>query len=85
VDWRPGTANFLVDPARQIVAEEFDAGGYDEIRDDALVALLRTLAAQLAPMHPITPTAPADILRAPRRHQLVRPLVGHIENRADVT
>jgi hypothetical protein len=59
-DGRPGTAIFLIGPASQIVAEEFDAGGYDEIHDDELVARLRTLTAQLAPMHPITPTAPTD-------------------------
>lgn len=49
-----GVVNFLVGPASQIVTEEIEAVGYDEIEDDQVVAHLRTLTAELAPMHPVT-------------------------------
>ncbi|HET6671768.1 MAG TPA: hypothetical protein VFG92_00185 [Agromyces sp.] len=44
--------NFLLGPASQLVTEEVGSDSSDEIRDDDLVARLRTLTAELAPMHP---------------------------------
>jgi hypothetical protein len=59
-DGRRGTVNFLVGPASQLVTENVEADGYDEIRDEALVTRLRDLTAELAPMHPVASTsAPA--------------------------
>ena len=49
---QPRVVSFLVGPASQLVTEEVDADGADEIRDDNLVARLRSLTAELAPMHP---------------------------------
>lgn len=59
-DGRPGVVSFLVGPASQIVTEEIEAIGYDEIRDDALVAQLRARTKALAPIHPIATTAMGD-------------------------
>jgi hypothetical protein len=53
--------SFLVGPASQLVTEEVDSA--DEIRDDDLVARLRALTAELAPMHPtVTDADERDIL-----------------------
>ena len=38
---RPGVVNFLVGPASQLVTESVEAVGYDEIRDEGLVARCR--------------------------------------------
>ncbi|GAA4381213.1 hypothetical protein [Agromyces bauzanensis] len=53
-DGRLSVVNFLVGPASQIVTERIDAGDDDELRDEQLVERLRSLTAELAPMHPIT-------------------------------
>jgi hypothetical protein len=52
-DGRTGVVNFLVGPASQIMTEEVDAPGLEELRDDELVTRLRALTADLAPMHPV--------------------------------
>jgi hypothetical protein len=57
---RPGVVSFLVGPASQIVTEEVQAHGYDEIRDDALVEHLRARTKALAPIHPIATTSARD-------------------------
>jgi hypothetical protein len=51
-DGQLGTVSFLIGPASQLVTEEvhFDHG--EEIRDEELVARLRTLTAELAPVRP---------------------------------
>lgn len=53
-DGRLGVVNFLVGPASQIVTERVDIAEHHEIRDEQLVERLRSLTAELAPMHPIT-------------------------------
>ena len=53
-DGRTGVVNFLLGPASQIVTEEVEAVDYDEVHNDELVQRLRGLAAELAPMHPVT-------------------------------
>jgi len=52
--------NFLVGPASQIMAEEVDAPGSEEIRDAELVTRLGTLTADLAPMHPVINAIPVE-------------------------
>jgi hypothetical protein len=59
-DGRRGAVNFLVGPASQLVTENVEADGYEEIRDEALVARLRGLTAELAPMHPVASTSALD-------------------------
>lgn len=59
-DGRAVVMNFLVGPASQIMAEEVDTPSSDEIRDDDLVARLRALTADLAPMHPIIQSNPIE-------------------------
>lgn len=59
-DGRPGVVNFLVGPASQLVTESVEADGYDEVRDEALVARLQGLIAELAPMHPVPSTSTPD-------------------------
>lgn len=53
--------NFLVGPASQIMAEEVDAPGVEEIRDEDLLTRLRALTADLAPMHPVIHSAPIEL------------------------
>lgn len=59
-DGRTVIMNFLVGPASQIIAEEVDARGLEEIRDDDVVARLRALTADLAPMHPVINATPVE-------------------------
>ncbi len=59
-DGRPGVVNFLVGPASQLITESVEAVGYDEMRDEPLIARLRALTAELAPMHPVASTAAPD-------------------------
>jgi hypothetical protein len=59
-DARTVVMNFLVGPASQIMAEEVDAPGSEEIRDDELVTRLRSLTADLAPMHPVIQSTPLE-------------------------
>lgn len=56
-DGHVGVVSFLVGPASQIVTEEIEAIGYEEVRDDALVESLQARTKALAPMHPIATTA----------------------------
>lgn len=60
LDGGVGVVSFLVGPASQIVTEEVQALGYEELRDDALVAHLRERTRALAPIHPVATTAAAD-------------------------
>ena len=48
-----GVVNFLVGPASQLVTESLDGEAGEEIVDEQLVARLRSLTAELAPMHPV--------------------------------
>lgn len=59
-DGRVGVVNFLVGPASQIMAEEVDPLGSDEVRDDELVTRLRALTADLEPMHPVINAVPVE-------------------------
>lgn len=59
-DGRLGVVSFLVGPASQIVTEEIEAIGYDEVRDDALVEELRARTKALAPIQPIATTSAGD-------------------------
>jgi hypothetical protein len=59
-DGRTGVMNFLVGPASQIMAEEVDAPGLEEIRDDNLVTRLHALTTDLAPMHPVVHSTPFE-------------------------
>lgn len=59
-DGRPGVVNFLVGPASQLMSEEVDALGSEEVRDDDLVARLRALTEDLAPMHPVINVTPVE-------------------------
>jgi hypothetical protein len=52
--------NFLVGPASQLVTEAVDPGDYEEIRDEELIGHLRTLTAELAPMHPVASSFSRD-------------------------
>lgn len=52
-DGRDGMVNFLVGPASQLVTETVDGDDDAEIRDEELVARLRALTDELAPMHPV--------------------------------
>lgn len=56
-DGRDGMVNFLVGPASQLVTETVDADDDAEIRDEQLVARLRSLTDELAPMHPVATTS----------------------------
>lgn len=59
-DGRVAVVSFLVGPASQIVTEEIEAVGYDEIRDDALVDELHARVKALAPIRPIASTTSVD-------------------------
>jgi hypothetical protein len=60
VDGTPGIVNFLVGPASQIVTESVEGDGA-EIVDESLVERLRTLTAELSPMHPVArPTSDSE-------------------------
>jgi len=59
-DGRSGVVHFLVGPASQLVTESVEAVGYDEIRDEKLVARMRDLTAALSPMHPVASTSAPD-------------------------
>lgn len=59
-DGRTGVVNFLVGPASQLMAEEVEGVDSEEVRDDDLVARLRALTADLAPMHPVINAVPID-------------------------
>lgn len=56
-DGRAGVVNFLVGPASQLVTETVDGADGAEIRDEQLVARLRSLTDELAPMHPVAPSS----------------------------
>jgi hypothetical protein len=51
-DGRVGVVNFLV--------EEVDSLGSEEVMDDEVVARLRTLTADLEPMHPVINVIPVE-------------------------
>jgi hypothetical protein len=59
-DGRVGVVNFLVGPASQIMSEEVDSLGSEEVMDDKVVARLRTLTADLEPMHPVINVIPVE-------------------------
>jgi hypothetical protein len=59
-DGTRGVVIFLLGPASQLVTEPVGGAAADEITDETLVADLRRLTAQLAPMHPVMTDASGD-------------------------
>jgi hypothetical protein len=59
-DGTRGVVNLLLGPASQLATEPVGGVSRDEIADETLVADLRQLTAQLAPVHPVMIDASVD-------------------------